>query len=82
MKEENLKRGVALILLSSLGFALMGMFVRAAGDIPFMQKTLFRNTTAFFIALFILISTSKKDKNALKIPYGSLKYLILRSTFV
>ncbi len=80
MKEENLKRGIALILLSSLGFALMGMFVRAAGDIPFMQKTLFRNTTAFFIALFILIRTSKKDKNALKIPKGSLKYLILRST--
>lgn len=80
MKEENLKRGIALILLSSLGFALMGMFVRAAGDIPFMQKTLFRNTTAFFIALFILIRISKKDKDAIKIPKGSLKYLILRST--
>ncbi|MCR5762761.1 MAG: DMT family transporter [Treponema sp.] len=79
MKTENLKRGIALIILSSFGFALMGMFVRAAGEIPFMQKTLFRNMTAFFIAMSILLHTGKKDRNAIKIPKGSLKYLILRS---
>ncbi|MBR1912868.1 MAG: DMT family transporter [Treponema sp.] len=79
MKNENVKRGIALILVSSFGFALMGMFVRAAGDIPFMQKTLFRNTTAFFIALSILLHMRKKDRNALCIPKGALTYLILRS---
>lgn len=79
MENENLKKGIAFIILSSLGFALMGMFAHAAGDIPFTQKTLFRNIIAFFLALSMLLHSRKTDNDALKIPKGSLKYLILRS---
>lgn len=79
MKNDNLKRGILLLLLSNLGFALMGMFVRAAGDIPFTQKTVFRNFVAFIIAFSILLHSKKTDPDAFKIPKGSLKYLVLRS---
>lgn len=78
-QDYNLKRGIFFILLSALGFATMGMLVRAAGDIPFIQKTLFRNLIAFFIAFSALIVKARYDRTVLQIPKGSLKFLILRS---
>ena len=81
MEKINLKRGIAFALLSGFSFALMGIFVHASGQLPFIQKTLFRNLIAFLIAMTALYSKSRKDKNILKIPKGSLKFLLLRSIF-
>ena len=55
MKEYNLVKGATNIILSAFFFALMGMFVKLAGDVPSFQKAFFRNVIAAFIALFILL---------------------------
>ncbi len=76
---ENLRKGVLWILFSAFGFAVMGLCVREAGEIPFVQKTLFRNLIAFFIAAGTLLSKAKKDKSVLAVPRRAWKFLILRS---
>ncbi|WP_080875905.1 DMT family transporter [Oceanobacillus timonensis] len=73
MSDRN--KGILLLLLSALGFALMAMFVKLSGDVPTIQKTLFRNGVAMLIALgFVLYHRERlfgKKKNQ--------KYLLLRS---
>lgn len=69
--------GIFCILLSALGFALMQLFIRLAGDIPSMQKTFFRNLVASFIALIPLI----RNKIDISMMKGNWKLLILRSIF-
>ena len=48
-------KAIGFIIMSAFGFAMMAAFVRLAGDLPFTQKTFFRNLVAAFIALVILI---------------------------
>lgn len=79
MKQDNLGRGIVWITLSSFGFAMMGALVRAAGDIHFMQKVLFRNSIAFIIAFTTLIVKSQKNPLILQVPRPAWKYLVLRS---
>ena len=47
MKEKTIisdrNKGVFFIILSAFCFALMNVFVRMAGDLPFIQKSFFRN---------------------------------------
>lgn len=55
IRTRSVRKGVACILLSAFGFALMAMFVRLAdvcGDrpLPTIQKALFRNIVAAAIA--------------------------------
>lgn len=50
-KISETSKGVFFIILSAFFFALMAAFVRLAGDICFIQKTFFRNSVAFLIAL-------------------------------
>lgn len=38
-----LLKGILMILLSALGFALMAMFMRLAGELPLAEKAIFRN---------------------------------------
>ncbi len=52
-QRSNLK-GIACILISSFGFAMMSFFVRLAGDVPVFEKAFFRNFVAAIIALFML----------------------------
>ena len=40
---SNKSKAIGFILLSALGFAMMSVFVRLAGDLPFTQKSFFRN---------------------------------------
>ena len=52
---KSLRKGILCILLSAFGFALMAMFVRLAdvcgdGQLPAVQKALFRNLVAAGIA--------------------------------
>lgn len=53
----NKTKGIMLIVLSALGFAMMNAFVRYSGDLPSMQKSFFRNLIAFIVALVILMRT-------------------------
>lgn len=75
----NVPKGIAWVIFSSFGFACMSMCVRAAGDVPFMQKALFRNLIAFVIAGTSLITTGIRDKSVFYVPKPAVKFLVLRS---
>lgn len=52
--------GIFLILGAALSFALMNLFVNAAGELPLMQKVFFRNFFATVIVFFVLLFTKEK----------------------
>src|SRR5690625_1656212 len=64
------------MLLSSMGFSLMAMFVKLAGDISVIQKTLIRNGVSMVIALGFLIYYKERFFGKKE----NQKYLLLRST--
>lgn len=77
---KNMKqkyKGIICILISSLSFALMNVFIRMAGDLPSTQKSFFRNLLCFFFALAIM----KKDQVGFSGKRENIKYLLLRSVF-
>ena len=37
-------KAIGFIIMSAFGFAMMAAFIRLAGDLPFTQKTFFRNS--------------------------------------
>jgi drug/metabolite transporter (DMT)-like permease len=47
-------KGIALLVTSSFFFALMSVFVRLSGDLPFFQKVLFRNAVSMVVAGSVL----------------------------
>lgn len=52
---SNRTKGILCVLLDSLGFALMDLFIRLTGpDIPFFEKAFFRNLIAAFFAFAAL----------------------------
>lgn len=53
MSDRN--KGILLLLVSALGFSLMGAFVKLSGDVPTMQKAFFRNLVAAVITLGFVI---------------------------
>lgn len=73
MTDKN--KGVFCIIIASLFFALMASFVKLTGDLPLMQKVLFRNLVAFIVALIILI---KKGESLIG---KNIPFLFLRSVF-
>lgn len=53
MSDRN--KGILLLLVSALGFSMMGAFVKLSGDLPTAQKAFFRNIVAAIITLgFVL----------------------------
>ena len=46
MNKKN--KGILFIICSAFCFALMGMFVKLAGDLPSIEKSFFRNLVALF----------------------------------
>jgi drug/metabolite transporter (DMT)-like permease len=46
----NRNKGILLLLVSSFGFAMMAAFVKLSGDLPTVQKTLFRNLISAIIS--------------------------------
>lgn len=79
-EDRSYIKGVILILISAFSFALMALFVRLSGDVPFIQKTFFRNSIAFVIALVtILYGIAKNGAENYKIPKESWPFLFLRS---
>ncbi len=47
-------KAIGFIIMSAFGFAMMAAFVRLAGDLPFTQKTFFRNLVAVAVAAVVL----------------------------
>lgn len=73
-------KGVFFILLSAFSFALMALFVRLSGDVPFIQKTFFRNIVALAITIVsIAAGIFKGGIEQYKVPKESWIFLVLRS---
>ncbi|BBF43534.1 permease of the drug/metabolite transporter superfamily [Lachnospiraceae bacterium KM106-2] len=75
MTQKN--KGILSILMAAFFFALMNIFVKASGDLPFIQKSFFRNLIAMMFAAGILI----KQGGSFRWKKGNLPLLLLRSTF-
>lgn len=73
---SNMNKGILLLLSAAFGFAMMSTFVKLSGDLPAVQKTMFRNIVSAFIAFgFVLYHKERffgKKENQ--------KYLLLRSS--
>ncbi len=67
--------GILLVIVDSLFFSFMSLFVRMSGDVPTMEKAFFRNIVAFVIAMITLSRTPEK----FKIQKGSIPMLLGRS---
>lgn len=70
-------KGIIALIIAALGFSLMSIFVKMAGDLPTVQKVIFRNAVSMVTA-FIMI-TYNKDRYLGK--KENIKYLIVRSIF-
>ena len=69
-------KAIGFIIMSAFGFAMMAAFVRLAGDLPFTQKTFFRNLVAVAVAAVVLC----REKVGFKGEKGNLPLLIIRAT--
>ena len=69
-------KAIGFIIMSAFGFAMMAAFVRLAGDLPFTQKTFFRNLVAVAVAAVVLC----REKVGFKWEKGNLPLLIIRAT--
>ncbi|WP_066172748.1 DMT family transporter [Bacillus marinisedimentorum] len=68
-------KGILLLLLSAFGFAVMSAFVKLSGDLPTIQKTLFRNLVSAVIAFGFVIHYKERLFGKLE----NQKILLLRS---
>ncbi len=71
------RKGIICIILAAFFFSLMSLFVKLSGDVPTMQKSLFRNLIAAAVALISLIRSGEP----FRVQKGCLKDLLLRSAF-
>lgn len=85
---RSVRKGIACILLSAFGFALMAVFVRLADicggePLPAVQKALFRNLVAAAIAGWAFFSRPAAVRKNVKIPDGFKSWtdLFLRCGF-
>lgn len=74
---NNKTKGIILIIASAFSFAFMFVFVRLAGDVPFIQKSFFRNFIAMLIAGGVLIKSGIGFKWHKANTFG----LLMRSAF-
>lgn len=77
MSANAKNRGAALLITSSFFFALMSVFVRLAGDLPFFQKALFRNLVAMLVSAGLLL----KHRTPLKVSAPCRLPLLGRTLF-
>lgn len=73
---SNRNKGILLLLASAFGFSLMTAFVKLSGDVPTLQKTIFRNGVSMIISFFFVIHF----KERLFGKRENQKLLLLRST--
>lgn len=70
-------RAILLMLLSAAFFSFMSMFIKLSGDIPSMEKAVFRNLVSLIIAFSIL----RYRRQSLWGSRANRKFLLLRSIF-
>lgn len=68
-------QGIVCIIMAAFFFALMGFFVRLAGDLPTTQKMFFRNLVAAGVAIAMLA----RSEEGFRLHPGCLPDLFLRS---
>lgn len=73
MRKNNVLMGIFCIVMSGLGFAVMALFVKLSGNLPAMQKGIFRNSIAAIIAAVPLIQHRAK----IKLPKNSKEWWVL-----
>ncbi|SIS44333.1 DMT family transporter [Salimicrobium salexigens] len=74
MSDRN--KGILLLLISALGFSMMGAFVKLSGDLPTVQKAFFRNIVAAAITLGFVL----KHKDRIFGKRENQKLLLSRSS--
>ena len=57
---NNTVKGIIALLIASLGFSLMAVFVKYSGDLPTVQKVFFRNFISMLIALSLVLYFREK----------------------
>lgn len=57
---NNVVKGIILMLISSIGFSIMTLFVKLAGDLPAIQKTFFRNIISAIIAFAFVVYNKER----------------------
>ena len=67
-------KGISFIIGAAFFFATMSTFVHLAGELPFIQKSFFRNLIAFFVAGIALL----KEKKPLNVVKASVIFLVVR----
>ncbi len=75
LQEKN--KGIIYIILAALSFATMSLFVQLAGEVPFIQKSFFRNLIALLFSLVVLV----KQGGGFSFQKKNLPYLLLRAIF-
>ena len=75
--KKNKNTGILYMVTSAFCFAVMGAFVRLAGDLPSVQKSFFRNLVAMLFAAILLLKSHYKPK----LSKGMWGTLLLRSVF-
>ena len=51
---HNKIKGILWLIAASIGFSLMGAFVKLSGDLPVIQKSLFRNIIGMILPLYFV----------------------------
>ena len=74
---NNKIKGILWLVAASVGFSLMGAFVKLSGDLPVIQKSLFRNIIGMILPLYFVY----KYKATLFGHRENQLTLILRSVF-
>lgn len=72
------QKGIICITISAFSFALMNLFVNFAGDLPFYQKSFFRNLISVVVAIFLLYKDKTPKQTLTK---ENKKHLFYRSLF-
>lgn len=75
MQLSSHTKGIGFLIFSAFSFAWMNAFVRLAGDLPFIQKSFFRNFIALLVALIMLL----KERQPLRCDKKSGTALLLRA---
>ncbi|MBY0756633.1 DMT family transporter [Clostridium sardiniense] len=73
MKEKN--KAIILMIVSAIAFAVMSTFVKLSGDLPSIEKSLFRNVVSCIVAFYLV----KKSGDSLFGKKENRKYLIGRA---
>lgn len=58
--EKEKKYAIAMMLISALGFSFMAIFVKLAGDVPVVQKSIFRTTVIMIISGIIFYKRNQR----------------------